>query len=56
MNKELGLEIKVIKTKYILLSRYKNANKILDIKVADRLFESLSQLKYFSEPRQEIKI
>jgi hypothetical protein len=34
--KEVGLEINVEKTKYMLLSRHQNAGQIRDIKIANR--------------------
>jgi late competence protein required for DNA uptake (superfamily II DNA/RNA helicase) len=45
-SKEVGLEIKVEKTKYMLLSRKQNAGQNRDIKIAKRSFENVSQLKY----------
>jgi hypothetical protein len=45
-SKEVGLEINVEKTKYMLLSHHQNVGQILDIKIANRLFENVSQLKY----------
>jgi biotin operon repressor len=45
-SKEVGLEIKVQKTKYMLLSRRQNAGQNQDIKIANRSFENVSQFKY----------
>jgi hypothetical protein len=45
-SKEVGLEIKAEKTKYMLLSRYQNVGQNRDIKMANRSFESVSQFKY----------
>jgi hypothetical protein len=45
-SKEVGLEVNVDKTKYMLLSRHQNVGKNRDIKIANRLFENMSQLKY----------
>jgi hypothetical protein len=45
-SKEIGLEINVEKTKYMLLSRHQNVVRNWDIKVGDRLFEIVSQFKY----------
>jgi hypothetical protein len=45
-SKEVGLEINVEKTKYILLSRHQNAGQNRDIKTANRSFENVSQVKY----------
>jgi hypothetical protein len=44
-SKEAGLETNVEKTKYMLLSRYQNAVQNWDIKIANRSFENVSQLK-----------
>jgi hypothetical protein len=44
-SKEVGLEINVDKTKYMLLSRHQNVVQNRDIKIANRLFENVSQLK-----------
>jgi hypothetical protein len=43
--KEVGLDVNKKKTKYILLSRHQKAGQNRDIKVANRFFESISQLK-----------
>jgi hypothetical protein len=40
------MEINGEKTKYILLSRHQYAGQNWNIKVANRLFENVSQLKY----------
>jgi hypothetical protein len=45
-SKEVGLEINVEKTKYLLLSRHQNAGQNRDIKIANRSFENVSQFKY----------
>jgi hypothetical protein len=45
-SKEVGLEINVQKTKYMLLSHHLNAGQNRDIKIANRSFEILSQFKY----------
>jgi hypothetical protein len=45
-SKEFGLEINVEKTKYMLLSRHQNAGQNPDIKLANGLFENVSQFKY----------
>jgi hypothetical protein len=44
--KEVGLEINVEKTKYMLLSRHQNIGQNRDIKKANRSFENMSQFKY----------
>jgi hypothetical protein len=43
---EVGLEINVEKTKYMLLSCHQNAGQKQDIKIANRLFVSVSQFNY----------
>jgi hypothetical protein len=45
-SKEVGLEIKVEKTKYMLLSRHQNVGQNRNIKIANRSFENVSQFKY----------
>jgi hypothetical protein len=45
-SKEVGLEIKVEKTKYMLLSRHQNVGQNCDIKITNRSFEKVSQFKY----------
>jgi hypothetical protein len=44
-SKEVGLEINVEKTKYMLLSRNQNVGQNRDIKIAKRSFENVSQFK-----------
>jgi hypothetical protein len=44
--KEVGLEINLEKTKYMLLSHYQNVGQNRNIKVANRSFENVSQFKY----------
>jgi hypothetical protein len=46
-SKEVGLEINVEKTKYMLLSRHQNAGQDPDIKIANRSFENVSQFSGF---------
>jgi hypothetical protein len=45
-SKEVGLEINEDKTKYMLLSRHQNVGQNRDVKIANRLFENVSQFKY----------
>jgi hypothetical protein len=45
-SKEVGLEINVEKTKYMLLSRQQNVGQNWDIKIADISFENVSHFKY----------
>jgi hypothetical protein len=46
VSKEVGLEINVEKTKYMLLPRHQNVGRNQDIKIANMSFENLSQFKY----------
>jgi hypothetical protein len=43
---EVGLEINIEKTKYMLLTRCQNVGQNRDIKIAKRSFENVSQFKY----------
>jgi hypothetical protein len=45
-SKEVGLEINVEKTKYMLLPRHQNAGQNRDKEIAHRSFENVSQFKY----------
>jgi hypothetical protein len=45
-SKEVGLEINVEKTKYMLLSHHQNVSRNQDIKMANRSFGNVSHLKY----------
>jgi ribosomal protein S4E len=45
-NKEVGLEINVEKTKYVLLSRHQNVGQNGNIKIENRSFGNVSQFKY----------
>jgi sorting nexin-29 len=45
-SKEIGLEINVEKTKYMLLYLHQNAGQNRDIKITNRSFENVSQFKY----------
>jgi hypothetical protein len=45
-SKEIGLEINVEKTKYMLISRHQNVGQNRDIKLANRSFENVLQFKY----------
>jgi sorting nexin-29 len=45
-SKEVGIEINVEKTKYMLLSRQQNVGQNRDIKISNRLFGNVSQFKY----------
>jgi hypothetical protein len=46
-SKEVGLEINVEKTKYMLLSCHQNARKNHDIKTVNTWIENMAQFKYF---------
>jgi hypothetical protein len=46
VSKEVGLEVNVDKTKYMLLSRHQNVGQNRDIKIANRSLENVSQFKY----------
>jgi hypothetical protein len=45
-SKEVGLEIHVEKTKYMLLTRHQNVGRNRDIKIANRSFGNVPQFKY----------
>jgi hypothetical protein len=45
-SKEVGLEVNVEKTKYMLVSRGENAGQNREIKIGNRSFENVSQFKY----------
>jgi hypothetical protein len=45
-SKEVGLEVNVEKTKYMLLSHQQNVGQNWDIKIANRSFENVSQFRY----------
>jgi hypothetical protein len=45
-SKEVSLEIRVQKTKYLLLSHHPNVGQNRDMKIGDRSFENVSQFKY----------
>jgi hypothetical protein len=45
-NKEVGLEMNPEKTKYMLMSRYKNAGQKHTIEIANRSIEDLTKFKY----------
>jgi sorting nexin-29 len=45
-SKEVGLEINVEKTKYMLLSRHQNVGQNRDLNIAKRSFENVPQFKY----------
>jgi hypothetical protein len=45
-SKQVGLEIKSKKTKYMLLARHQNVDQNQEIKIANTSFENVSQFKY----------
>jgi hypothetical protein len=45
-SKEVGLEVNVEKTKYMLVSQDQNAGQNREIKIGNRSFENVSQFKY----------
>jgi hypothetical protein len=45
-SKEVGLEINVEKTKYMLLTRQQTVGQNRDMKIGNRSFENVSQFKY----------
>jgi hypothetical protein len=55
-SKEVCLEISVEKTKYMLLSRQQNVGHDRDIKIANRSFENVSQLKYLGTTGTKSKL
>jgi hypothetical protein len=46
VSKEVALEVNIEKTKYTLVSRDQNVGQNRDIKIGNRSFENVSQLKY----------
>jgi hypothetical protein len=55
-SKEVGLEINVEKTKYMLLSCHRDAGQDCFIKTANRLFENVSQFKYLLTTVTNLKL
>jgi hypothetical protein len=45
-SKEVGLEVNVEKTKFMLVSHHQNAGQNQDIQIADRTFEHVSPFRY----------
>jgi hypothetical protein len=45
-SKEVGLEINVVKTKFVLLSRQQNVGQNRDIKITNRPFKNVAQFKF----------
>jgi hypothetical protein len=46
-SKEVALEINLMKSKYMLLTRHQNADQNQDIKIGNVSFENVTQLRYF---------
>jgi hypothetical protein len=45
-SKEVGVEVNAEKAKYMLVSCHQNAGHYLEIKIANRSFENVSQFRY----------
>jgi hypothetical protein len=45
-SKEVGLDVYIEKTKYMLLSRHQNAEQNHDTKIANRCFVNVAQFRY----------
>ena len=45
-SKEIGLEVNADKTKYMIMSRYKNARRSHSIKIDNISFERVEEFKY----------
>jgi hypothetical protein len=45
-SKEVGLEINIEKTKYMLLSSHQSVSQNWDMKIGDRSFDNVSQFKH----------
>jgi hypothetical protein len=45
-SKEVGIEVNTAKTNNMFLSYHQNAGKNHDIKIANRSFENMAELKY----------
>jgi hypothetical protein len=54
-SKEIGIEINVDKTKYVLLSRHQNVGQNQDIKISNRSFENVPQFKYLGDDSNKSK-
>jgi hypothetical protein len=49
-SKEVGIQMYIEKTKYMLLSHHQNAGQICNIKIANRSFENVSLFIYLRTP------
>jgi hypothetical protein len=54
-SKEVGLEINVKKTEYMLLSRHQNEGQNQDIKIANRWFENVSTVQILGDESNKSK-
>jgi hypothetical protein len=45
----IGLEVKTEKTKYMSLSRHRNAGQNCDIKIGNSSFENVAQFRYLGK-------
>jgi hypothetical protein len=45
-SRDIGLEINVEKTKYMIMSRYPNSGQNQNIRIADKSFENVAKFKY----------
>jgi hypothetical protein len=55
-SKEVGLEINVEKTKYMLLSRHQNIGRNLDINITNRSFGNFFTVQIFGEHSNNSKL
>jgi hypothetical protein len=46
MDRFFGAKVKTEKTKYMLTSRHQNAGQKHDMKIGNRCFENVAQIKY----------
>jgi hypothetical protein len=53
-SKEVGLKVNVEKNKYMLLSHHQNAGQNYGIKIANRSFENVAQMKYLQVTNQNL--
>jgi hypothetical protein len=54
-SKEVGLEINVGKTKYMLVSRHQIVDRNRNIRIANRLFGNVSQFKFLGDDSNKSK-
>jgi hypothetical protein len=46
-NRDIGLEINAEETKYMIMSHHQNSGQNQNIRIANELFENMTQFKYF---------